>query len=102
MLWIALLAAQVAPFDVKADLGVLARIHCQHEWPDNFEMQAYCLKGQRQGMAEFKAASDAFGKPLEKALEKCAEEWTKLRVPNWEMIGYCAKNQAEAYRSLSR
>jgi hypothetical protein len=50
-------------------------------------------------MIEFKAASE-LGKPIEKALELCTEQWTDNRLPNWEMIGYCATKQAQAYRSL--
>ena len=38
--------------------------------------------------------------PLNKALEKCVEEWTKNAVPDWKMIGYCSKQQAEAWRKL--
>jgi hypothetical protein len=100
MFLFALALAQTAPFDTKADYVELARTHCASEWPDNFEMQGYCMKQQATGMLAFKEASDSIGKPLEKALERCTEEWTKDRLPNWEMIGYCATKQAEAYRNL--
>jgi hypothetical protein len=101
MLLIALALAQAAPFDVKADYSALARTHCRREWPDDFRMQDYCFTQQVQGMAEFKAASEAIGKPLERALEKCVEEWTKDRIPDFQMIGYCAKTQAESYRRVN-
>ncbi|MES2902829.1 MAG: hypothetical protein V4696_01465 [Pseudomonadota bacterium] len=101
MFVIALLIAQAAPFDTKADYLELAKQHCAGEWPNDFAMQGYCVKGQAEGMLKFKAASASVGKPLEKALEKCTEQWTKNRLPDWAMIGYCANNQAEAYLKLN-
>jgi hypothetical protein len=101
MFLVALLLAQAAPFDTKADFLDLAKQHCAGEWPNDFSMQNYCLKGQAEGMLRFKAASDTIGKPLEKALEKCTEQWTKARVPDWSMIGYCAKNQADDYLKIN-
>lgn len=100
LLLFALGLAQAAPFDTGADYMDLARQQCAKEWPDNFEMQGYCLKQNAEGMLQFKQVSDELGKPIEKALEHCTEEWTKDRLPNWKMIGYCATKQAEAYRSL--
>jgi hypothetical protein len=100
VLWVALMIAQAAPFDVKADYVELSRQRCAKEWPDNFEMQAFCLKQDAAGMLQFKAVSDELGKPIEKALERCTEQWTADRLPNWQMIGFCATKQAEAYRSL--
>lgn len=102
MLLIALALAQAALFDTRADYVELAKQFCAQDWPDNFEMQAYCLRQQAAGMLQFKAVSDELGKPIEKSLERCTEEWTKNRVPNFAMIGYCATRQAEAYRSLRR
>ncbi len=98
---LAFILVQLAPFDVKADFVALAKTHCRAEWPDDFQMQGYCLKQQAEGMLKLKAASDSIGKPLEKALEKCTEEWTKERVPDWQMIGHCAETQADAFRKLN-
>lgn len=100
MLLIALALAQ-APFDTNADFVALAKEHCRHEWPADFQMQEYCLRGQAAGMLQFKAASDELGKPFESTLEKCTEEWTKDRIPDWQMIGDCAAKQAEAFRRLN-
>lgn len=52
-LWIALLAVQAPPFDMKS-VPALMRQHCSAEWPDDFQMQDYCLKQQVEGMAQFK------------------------------------------------
>lgn len=101
MLTIALLLAQAAPFDTSANFVQLARQHCRLEWPSDFQMQAHCLKEQAAGMVQFKQASDSIGKPIEKALETCTEEWTRDRLPDWQMIGHCAQTQADAYRRLN-
>lgn len=101
MLLIALALAQAAPFDVKADYGELAAVHCAREWPDDFQMQAYCRHQQNIGMAQFKAVSDDIGKPIEKALEKCTEEWTRDRIPDFQMIGHCAVEQGVAWHRIN-
>lgn len=100
MLLIALALTQ-APFDTKANFVELARVHCRGEWPADFQMQEFCLKGQAKGMVQFKAVSDELGKRIEPTLEKCTEEWTKNRIPDWQMIGFCAKTQADAFRRLN-
>lgn len=100
MLLVALALAQ--PFDTKADFMDLARTHCANEWPADFQMRSHCMKEQAAGMLQFKSVSDSIGKPIEKALQKCAEDWTKNRLPDWQMIGHCASEQAAAYRSLNR
>jgi hypothetical protein len=41
------------------------------------------VKQHAAGMLQFKAVSDELGKPIEKALERCTEEWTKDRLPNF-------------------
>ena len=101
MILLALALAAQAPFDTKADYIQLARQHCTRAWPDDFQMQGYCLRGQAEGMLKFKQASEETGKPLEKALERCTEEWTSDRLPDWSMIGYCAEKQAQSYRALN-
>ena len=99
MLLIAL--ALIQPFDVGADYGAMAREHCAIEWPDDFQMQSYCWHQQNVGMLQFKAVSDDLGKAIEPALERCAEDWTKDGLPDWQMIGHCAVEQGTAYRRVN-
>lgn len=101
MLLLALALFQVAPFDTKANQSMLIRRHCAVEWPNDFTMQAHCAKMALEGMQQFVAASKSVGRPLDKALEQCVEQWTKNRVPDWAMIGYCSKQQADAYLALN-
>lgn len=98
---LALALAQAAPFDTSADYGALARGHCAREWPDDFQMQSYCYRQQHVGMLQFKAISDDLGKTIEKALEQCAEAWTRGGLPDWQMIGHCAVEQGTAYRRIN-
>jgi hypothetical protein len=100
MLLVALLL-QTAPFDVKADYVELAKQHCRLEWPNDFQMQAHCLKEQAGGMIAFKRIAETSGPPLHKAFEKCTEDWTKNGLPDWQMIAYCANEQATAYQALN-
>lgn len=99
LLALALAAAQ--PFDTKADYGALAREHCAIEWPDDFQMQAHCWREQNRGMLQFKGVAEEFGPRLHKALEKCTEDWTKDGLPDWQMIGFCAVEQARGYIQVS-
>lgn len=101
MFLIALALAQAAPFDIKADYGELAKQHCAKEWPADFTMQRHCLQQQVAGMQKVKAVYDDLGDAFNPTLEKCVEEWTKDRIPDWQMIGYCAGQQAEAYRQIN-
>lgn len=95
-------AAQAsAPFDARNSYS-LARQHCAAEWPNDFAMQKHCLETQVEGMRKFVASSRSVGRPLDKALEKCVEQWTKSGRPDFMMIGHCAEEQAEAYRNLNR
>lgn len=100
MLLIALALAQ-APFDTSANYVELAKQHCRAEWPADFQMQGYCLRQQAEGMLTFRRIAIEMGKPFEKTLENCTEDWTKNRMPDWQMIGHCAKEQADAYRAIN-
>lgn len=101
MLLIAIALAQAAPFDTKADYVALAREQCRQEWPADFTMQEFCLKAQAKGMLQFKAVAETMGKGFEPTLEKCTEEWTKNRIPDWMMIGFCATSQAGAWQRMN-
>lgn len=48
-------AQATGPFDpYKSE--ELAKQHCSAKWPDDFEMQEYCVKQQSQGMHDFAEA----------------------------------------------
>lgn len=64
-------------------------------------MQDFCIGAQNRGMSAFREVALSLGKPIEKALEKCAEDWAKNSIPDWEMIGFCARQQASAYYKIN-
>lgn len=102
LLFLGLAAAQVAPFDIKADYGDLSRQRCAKEWPTDFVLQETCVTLDREGMAKFKMVRDQIGPPIDPALETCTSDFTEDRLPNWMLIGACAEMQAESYRRLRR
>jgi hypothetical protein len=102
MIWIAALAlaaTDAPPFDIKQS-EALNRQFCAGEWPNDFRMQDYCFSRLWKGWASLSPRAAPIGRPLDQALENCVEEWTKAGVPDFRMIGYCAKHQAEAYRKV--
>ncbi len=100
MLLIALALAQSAPFDIRGDYAGMIRKHCSIEWPEDYRMQEYCADQQNVGMREVKRAYDEFGSRIAPTIENCVSQWTRDRLPDWAMIGYCARQQADSYRRL--
>lgn len=80
--------------DAKAD----ARKHCLIEWPDDPRMQEYCEGQAVEGMREFVRSYREFGSSIEKVLEHCMTDWTRDGLPDWAMIGYCSRQQADSMR----
>ena len=71
--------------------------HCASEWQEDFSMQAYCIKTNKNGYSEFVGLEnsvdiDRFGTPF----QNCRSEWGV----RWDMVAYCAKQQIEGYKSL--
>lgn len=75
---------------------------CVKEWPADFRMQKYCFDRQFSGAIEFRQIVTTIKTtdPLVPALLKCLDEWSSATVADWRMVGYCAKQQQEAYRQL--
>lgn len=72
------------------------------QWPDNFRMQAYCMEQQVAGMRETLAIRDKYGVALSKAQAACVLEWTKDGLTDWNMVGYCSRQQAAGYEAMRR
>jgi len=76
------------------------RRYCEKQWPDDFQMQAYCRKQQREALAELQSLR-AEGVPAETFAEirrGCASQWPD----DFSMRLYCERQQLEAYRQLRR
>lgn len=98
------------------------------EWPGDYEMQAYKIKGQCNSFYEYLYISSPSSKIPENILDeiksKAIVEWGKnpdfgtkcdsfVGVPkldcaysyinaDWDMVMYVVKNQIEAYKSLNK
>ena len=74
------------------------RQKCQWDWPDDFKMQAYCVKQQLIAVLVLLA-----GKPQDIKQEqflvirkKCAVEW----LDDFQMRAYCERMQFDGVREL--
>ncbi|HEY8593278.1 MAG TPA: HIRAN domain-containing protein [Sphingomicrobium sp.] len=109
VIFIVLAAAQVhalplpdkaPPFDMSR-IGELRRQRCAAEYPDSFTMQRLCQQAEIDGMRRFRDASQRVGRPLNKALERCVEEYTTAGIPNFTLIGLCAQSEADSYLAFN-
>jgi hypothetical protein len=74
--------------------------HCSEKHHDNFDMQAYCIKKQREGVLKLQAPfpSDIPTAAKETILNQC----TKKHPSDFDMREYCQKQQIAGYREINR
>jgi hypothetical protein len=74
--------------------------HCSEKYPDNFEMRAYCLKSQREGVLKLREPfpSDIPTAARDTILDLCEKKYPS----NFEMRAYCQKTQMAGYREINR
>lgn len=84
--------------DEYANAEHIIKKHCENEWPDDFNMRAYCIDEQTRALNLLKK-----GKPKDipeniflQVREKCAAEWPG----DFNMQKYCEDEQLSAYRKL--
>lgn len=82
-----------------ADADAVIRHLCEHEWPDDFSMRAYCIQQQREAVAKLK-----LGRPQDIPEDvftgirrKCAAEWPD----DYAMRAYCEDQQLAGYRQVT-
>jgi hypothetical protein len=77
----------------------ILRLHCEREWPDDFNMRAYCMKQQREAVARLREGrpsnipEDVFAS----VRAKCARAWPD----DYSMRIYSEQQQFDAYRELN-
>jgi hypothetical protein len=78
---------------------VIAR-HCEREWPDDYNMRAYCIEQQNEAVASLRAvvASDIPTAVFQQIRGKCAREWPD----DYSMRHYCEQQQLTAYRQMQK
>jgi hypothetical protein len=87
--------------------GYIAKA-CEQKWGTNYEMQVYCRKNENEAARSFFSTSRTIigalkdpatrdnAKVMAGILNTCFEKWQG----KFEMITYCFKNQAAAYKQL--
>lgn len=88
-----------APGATQAEESVL-KIYCHKEWPDNYEMESYCVDQQRKAVRALNDRTAATASVPQEVFGRvrgfCSGEWPG----NYEMRDYCEKQQIEAYHKL--
>ena len=76
------------------------RQKCASDFPDNFSTQAYCVKVNLRGYAEFVASRAAANPILATSYDKCEDDFG--REGSWSTAAYCAKKNTEGYIDFQR
>ena len=89
------------PVQAQSTEAILTR-HCRAEWPGDAQMYDYCVRHQREAVAE-KAilVRNSGGIPtsdFRTALAGCEAEWPR----DFQMQVYCLKRQIEGYEDVAR
>jgi hypothetical protein len=85
--------------DEYRDADAVIRHHCEQEWPDDFNMRAYCMEQQRQAVAQLRLGrpQDVPEDVFRSIRRKCTLEW-----PNdYAMRVYCEQQQLDGYRRIT-
>jgi hypothetical protein len=77
----------------------ILRLHCEREWPDDFNMRAYCMRQQREAVARLRQGrpSDIPEDVFAAIRTKCAREWPE----DYSMRVYSEEQQFNAYREVN-
>lgn len=86
--------------DEYADAEVVIRHHCEHEWPDDFSMRAYCIQQQHEAVAKLKLGrpQDVPDEVFNRIRRKCAAEWPD----DYAMRIYCEEEQLAGFRRVTQ
>ena len=85
-------------FSPVGNAETLIRQHCAAEWPDDFQMRAYCEDQQAAAVTELNQApaSDIPSAAFQTIRAKCTEDWPG----DFQMRAYCENQQVEGYRAV--
>lgn len=78
---------------------VIAR-HCEREWPDDYNMRAYCIAQQREAVTNLRAEKPEDIPPavFQQIRARCAREWPD----DYNMRVYCEQQQLTGYRQVQK
>lgn len=93
-------ASVPAEVDEYAEADEVIARHCEREWPDDYNMRAYCIKQQNEAVASLKAATDADipTTVFQQIRRRCAREWPD----DYNMRRYSEQQQISAYRQMQK
>lgn len=86
-----------APVNTAAFDESIVRPKCAKEWPDDFQMRAYCETQQHEALGKLRGRQMANGDRLT-IRNKCAKEWPD----DYQMRNYCEEQQLKALQSIGR
>jgi hypothetical protein len=91
-------SSTAADADEYSDADEVIARHCEREWPDDYNMRAYCIKQQRDAVASLKSTMhpEIPTAVLQQIRRKCAREWPD----DYNMRHYCEQQQLTAYRQM--
>lgn len=80
-----------------------ARAVCGQRWPDDFALQAACVRNARDGAASWDEIRKRYrdNPAMGRALEGCVKRHTKDGLINWALVGGCARNQEQGLINLT-
>lgn len=74
--------------------------YCKEKWQDNYSMQEYCVKKERQAKDDVDQwYRDNMDIDL---LNRCTDKWTKDSEPVHSMIIYCLEKEQKAKEWLEQ
>lgn len=92
----------VAAFGAAQSAEMTIRTKCAFDWPGDPQMQAYCERMQREGLAEVQMIDARNGgMPVDAyriASGRCLTDWPE----DFSMQAYCLRQQIQGYAEVSR
>jgi len=82
---------------VGADHSAEIARYCVADSPNDKAAQDSCKAHAAEGVVRFEKARKALGDKIEDELGSCIYVWTNDDLPDWGMIGKCAKVHADSY-----
>ena len=82
---------------VGADHSAEIARYCVADSPNDKAVQDSCKQHGAEGVIRFEKAREALGDKIEDELGSCIYVWTNDDLPDWGMIGKCAKVHADSY-----
>lgn len=79
---------------------------CHEEWPNDFSMEEYCQKNQREDLQAFRRLVAQYRESrdfIDAIVGRCTQEWTKgSGLIDYSMVDYCTRNEVEAAQRLGK